>query len=101
MQYEELFRLMMYAISGLFSALVGIIIYYLKKMVEKVEFLGDGQDEIKSSLVRIETDMVNIKNNYSNLSAKTEGLSMTVNEHSVKIAKLEARVENQNHKESA
>ena len=100
MPYEELFKLMMYAISFLFSALVGIIIYYLKQMIEKVEFLGNGQDEIKSSLVRIETDMVNIKNNYTNLSARTESLAVTVNEHSVKIAKLEARVENK-HKETA
>jgi len=100
MTHDEMFKVMMWLIGGLFSMLVGVSIYYLKKMVEHIEFLGDGQNEIRNSLTRIEVDVTHIRTNYENLSRRTDEIHSTVHEHSVKIARLEARNESK-HKETA
>ena len=81
--------LVLYMGGTAIAIMISIIGYYVKETLSTIKVLGNGQDEIKESLVRIETDMVNVKENYSNLIKKTDSLTDTVHEHGIKIAKLE------------
>lgn len=87
-------ELLMYVVGVVFSIMVSIIGYYLRETLSTIRVLGSGQDEIKSSLVRIETDLLNMKDNYSALNKRADIISEVVQEHSIKIAKLEEKVNN-------
>ena len=72
--------------------MVTIIGYYLKETLSTIKVVDHGQSEIKSSLARIETDLFNMKDNYSVLVKKTDAITNTMNEQGIKIAKLEEKV---------
>jgi hypothetical protein len=87
-------ELLLYVVGVVFSIMVSIIGYYLKETLSTIRVLNNGQDEIKSSLVRIETDLLNMKDNYSVLNKRADIISEVIQEHSIKIAKLEEKVNN-------
>lgn len=74
------------------SAFMSILGYYVKETLSMIKVFGKGQEDIKNSLTRIETDLLNMKDNYSILSKRTDNITNTLHEQGIKIAKLEEKV---------
>lgn len=85
---------LVYIVGVGFSIFMSVVGYYIKETLSTIKVFGKGQEEIKNSLIRIETDLLNMKDNYSVLTKRTDNITTVLHEQGIKIAKLEEKVGN-------